>query len=120
MARARAGATAARADQPPHARAVQLARRAPARRSPTLHVHPDDAAARGLRDGDRARISTASGSCDVPVQVTDTIAPGVVSLPHAYGVGERQPATSTADVDPLNGMPILSGFAVELSGPLTS
>jgi hypothetical protein len=26
--------------------------------------------------------------------------------------------TSTADIDPLNGMPILSGFAVSISGPV--
>jgi anaerobic selenocysteine-containing dehydrogenase len=87
---------------------------------PAVHVHPDDAGARGLRDGDRARLSTASGCCDVPVRVTDTIGPGVVSFPHAYRAANVNQLTSTADVDPLNGMPILSGFAVELSGPLTS
>jgi hypothetical protein len=56
----------------------------------------------------------------VPVRVTDTIGPGVVSFPHAYRAANVNQLTSTADVDPLNGMPILSGFAVELSGPLTS
>ena len=87
---------------------------------PEVLVHPDDAAIRGLRDGDRARLSTASGSCDVPVRVTDVIGRGVVSFPHAYRSANVNQLTSTADVDPLNGMPILSGFAVELSGPLSS
>jgi formate dehydrogenase len=87
---------------------------------PEVHVHPDDAAARGLRDGDRARLSSASGSCDVPVRVTDSIGPGVISFPHAHRAANVNHLTSTADVDPLNGMPILSGFAVELSGPVTS
>ena len=87
---------------------------------PEVLVHPDDAAIRGLRDGDRARLSTASGSCDVPVRVTDVIGRGVVSFPHAYRSANVNQLTSTADVDALNGMPILSGFAVELSGPLTS
>ncbi len=87
---------------------------------PEVLVHPDDAAIRGLRNGDRARLSTASGSCDVPVRVTDVIGRGVVSFPHAYRSANVNQLTSTADIDPLNGMPILSGFAVELSGPLTS
>jgi anaerobic selenocysteine-containing dehydrogenase len=86
---------------------------------PEVLVHPVDAAARGLQDGDRARLSTAMGACDVPVHVTDLIAPGVVSFPHGYRAVNINQLTSTAEADPLNGMPILSGFDVELSGPLT-
>ena len=56
----------------------------------------------------------------MPVRVTDVIGRGVVSFPHAYRSANVNQLTSTADVDPLNGMPILSGFAVELSGPLSS
>jgi len=87
---------------------------------PQVLVHPEDAAVRGLHDGDRARLSTASGSCDVPVRVTDTIGRGAVSFPHAYRSANVNQLTSTADTDPRNAMPILSGFAVELSGPLPS
>ena len=85
---------------------------------PELHIHPDDAAAHRLVAGDRTRISTASGSCVARVLVTDSIGPGVVSLPHAYRSANVNRLTSTADADRLNGMPVLSGFAVELSGPL--
>ena len=51
----------------------------------TLQVHPDDAARCGVRDGDLARVASASGTVDVPVEITDDIRPGVVSLPHGWG-----------------------------------
>ena len=51
----------------------------------TVQVHPDDAAARGLADGDLARVSSMVGSIDVPVEVTDRLMPGVVSVPHGFG-----------------------------------
>jgi anaerobic selenocysteine-containing dehydrogenase len=51
----------------------------------TLLVHPDDAARFGLRDGGRARVASRAGSIQVPVEVTDEMMPGVVSLPHGWG-----------------------------------
>lgn len=51
----------------------------------TLLLHPDDAAARGLADGDLARLASAVGVVEVPVELTDTIMPGVASLPHGWG-----------------------------------
>lgn len=50
-----------------------------------LLIHPDDAAARGIDDGARAHVSSASGEVEVEVAVTDDMMPGVVSLPHGYG-----------------------------------
>jgi len=51
----------------------------------TLLVHPDDAAARGLVDGGSARITSSAGSVVAPVEVSDEVLPGVVSLPHGWG-----------------------------------
>jgi anaerobic selenocysteine-containing dehydrogenase len=79
---------------------------------PTLYIHPDDAAARDLSDSDIAEIATAAGSCTALVEITDTTSPGVVSLPHGHGASDVNQLLTTADVDPLNGMPIMSGFAV--------
>ncbi len=90
-----------------------------ARPSPsTLFVHPDDAAAHGLADGDRTTVTTPSGSCVAVVEVSASTSAGVVSLPHGVGSCDVNQLLSTADIDPLNGMPILSGFAVALSGPI--
>src|SRR6201999_2762777 len=51
----------------------------------TLHVHPDDAARLGLADGEPARVAGRVGEVAVPVEVTDAVMPGVVSMPHGWG-----------------------------------
>ena len=85
---------------------------------PTLLVHPTDAWRLGLRHGARATVTTPRGSCDALVEVTDAIAAGVVSLPHASTITNVNELTSTDDADPLNGMPLLSGFAVTVAPAL--
>src|SRR4029453_14440604 len=51
----------------------------------TLLIHPDDAARTGVVDGGLARVSSEGGSLEVPVEVTDEMMRGVVSLPHGWG-----------------------------------
>ena len=52
----------------------------------TLQVHPDDAvAARPRRRGAGVGHVAASDRSTAPVEVTDAIRPGVVSLPHGWG-----------------------------------
>jgi anaerobic selenocysteine-containing dehydrogenase len=51
----------------------------------TLMVSPDDASRLGLTDGGRARVSSRVGAVVAPVEVTDQLMPGVVSLPHGWG-----------------------------------
>ena len=46
----------------------------------TVWMHPDDAAARGIADGQRVRIFNDIGATFLPAQVTNRIAPGVVSI----------------------------------------
>ena len=43
-------------------------------------MHPADAAARGVADGDIIRIFNARGACLAGVRVTDGIRPGVIQL----------------------------------------
>jgi anaerobic selenocysteine-containing dehydrogenase len=96
----------------------------------TLHVHPDDAERLGLEDGGSARVSSAAGSVEAPVELTDAIMPGVVSMPHGWGhdaPGVRMEVASAhagvnsnvlADesfVDPLSGNAVLNGIPVEIS-----
>lgn len=87
----------------------------------TLQVHPDDAADRGLRDGVRATVTSAVGSIDVPVEITDAVMPGVVSMPHAWGhtrsgtrqrVASEHPGVSLNDITDQNVMDELTGNAV--------
>ena len=51
----------------------------------TLQIHPSDAASRALTDGAIAVVRSRTGSLSVPVEVTDALMPGVVSLPHGWG-----------------------------------
>jgi anaerobic dimethyl sulfoxide reductase subunit A len=46
----------------------------------TVWMHPTDAAARGIVDGQRVRVFNDIGATVLPAQVTDRIAPGVVSI----------------------------------------
>jgi anaerobic selenocysteine-containing dehydrogenase len=46
---------------------------------PCITLHPDDAAGRGLRSGDRARIYNDRGSFEAEVEVRDSVRPGVVA-----------------------------------------
>jgi len=51
----------------------------------TLLVHPDDAARLGLEHGADAEIRSRVGAVVAPVEITDAMSPGVVSLPHGWG-----------------------------------
>src|SRR5215472_3168401 len=53
----------------------------------TLLVNPADAERFGLADSQPAVLSSAAGEVEVPVEVTDEMMPGVVSLPHGWGHG---------------------------------
>jgi anaerobic selenocysteine-containing dehydrogenase len=96
----------------------------------TLLVHPDDAAKHGLAHGGRARVRSRVGEVSVPVEVTEDVRPGVVSLPHGFGhdrqgarlrvAAELQPGvnsnalTDETGLDALSCNAILNGIPVEL------
>jgi anaerobic selenocysteine-containing dehydrogenase len=97
----------------------------------TLQVHPDDAASLGLVDGAPATVTSRVGSVQAPVEVTDAIRPGVVSLPHGWGhdlpgaqlrvAAEHAGVNSNtlsddAAFDPLSGTSVLNGIPVTV-GP---
>jgi anaerobic selenocysteine-containing dehydrogenase len=51
----------------------------------TALLHPDDAASRGLSDGQRVRVASATGTIEVPLECSDQMRRGVVSIPHGFG-----------------------------------
>ena len=63
----------------------------------TLLVHPQDAASRNLATGDMAQLASETGTVTVPVEVTDAMLPGVVSLPHGWGHDRVIPAVHRLD-----------------------
>lgn len=66
----------------------------------TLQVHPDDAVRLGLSHGSPARVTSRVGSLVAPVEVTDAIRSGVVSLPHGWGHNVRGTKLSVAAEKP--------------------
>jgi anaerobic selenocysteine-containing dehydrogenase len=54
----------------------------------TLLMHTADAQRRGVETGDVVEVVSATGKLRVPVEVTDEIKPGVVSMPHGWGHGK--------------------------------
>ena len=53
----------------------------------TVMMHPQDAAARGLNDGDDVDVTSSTGRIQVPLEVTAGVMVGVVSIPHGFGHG---------------------------------
>jgi anaerobic selenocysteine-containing dehydrogenase len=50
-----------------------------------LYIHPRDAAARALVDGQLCEVRSATGCVRVPVRLTEELLPGTVALPHGWG-----------------------------------
>jgi anaerobic selenocysteine-containing dehydrogenase len=50
-----------------------------------LSMHPRDLERRGIVDGARVHVRSATGTLDVEVRSDPSIAPGVVCLPHGFG-----------------------------------
>jgi anaerobic selenocysteine-containing dehydrogenase len=48
-------------------------------------MHPNDAVALDLDDGDLVCVTSTAGSIHVPVQLTEDVRRGVVSYPFGYG-----------------------------------
>ncbi len=51
-----------------------------------LRISVEDATAIGVGDGDRVRVTTAAGSAEASVEVSDAMQAGHVSLPNGFGV----------------------------------
>ncbi len=96
----------------------------------TLEVAPADAARLGLRHGGTARVESRIASVVVPVEVSERMTPGVVSLAHGWGhdlpgvklsVATRRPGVNAnlvvddAEVDGPSGTSVLNGVSVRVS-----
>ncbi|WP_432103667.1 molybdopterin oxidoreductase family protein [Streptomyces sp. bgisy091] len=84
----------------------------------TLQIHPEDAARIGIAQGDTARITATGGQVEAPAEITDSVRPGVVSLPHGWGHNRPGTRTEVAADDPgVNVNQLLDGTLLDpLSG----
>ncbi len=72
---------------------------------PRAQVHPEDALARGIRDGDRVRVSSPRGAVVFVAQVTPDVKPGVVHCFHGWAEANVNELTDDAHLDPISGFP---------------
>ncbi|GAA3960699.1 molybdopterin oxidoreductase family protein [Allohahella marinimesophila] len=95
----------------------------------TAMIHPEDAERLGVEDGQSVTVTSAVGRVDIPAEVTDTIMPGVISIPHGWGHARSGISQKTAQahagvsvndltdemqVDPLCGTAVLNAVPVTL------
>lgn len=95
-----------------------------------LMIHPKDLEQHSLKDGEQANLCSRSGEITVTLQASDTVMPGVVSLPHGFGhnrpgirmqTAVRHAGVSCNDVtdaeylDELSGNAAINGVPVTLS-----
>ena len=64
----------------------------------TAQIHPDDATRLGILDEAEVVVASRIGSVQMPAEVTDRMAPGVISIPQGWG--QKNGKTSTAAVQP--------------------
>jgi anaerobic selenocysteine-containing dehydrogenase len=95
----------------------------------TLLMHPDDAARLGVVGETNVAVISRAGRIEAPLELSDEVMPGVVSLPHGWGhnrpgielsVAGEHPGVSINDltdesvVDDLCGNAVLSGVPVRV------
>ncbi|MBO3745785.1 molybdopterin-dependent oxidoreductase [Streptosporangiaceae bacterium NEAU-GS5] len=81
----------------------------------TLQINPADVERLGL-DGTAVVRSTA-GELTVPLEPTDTIMPGVVSLPHGWSEASANVLTDDMVLDPVSGNAVFNGVPVLIGRP---
>jgi len=95
---------------------------------PTLLIHPNDAVAHGLRNGDVVQIDSDIASMEALIEVTDAVREGAVCYPHGWGHNgswlranamdggnvNRLAPDKVTDVEQVSGASFLDGFPVAL------
>ena len=51
----------------------------------TILMHPTDAMKRELKSGQTVSVRSSVGSVAVPIEISEEMMPGVVSIPHGWG-----------------------------------
>ncbi|MBL4865508.1 MAG: hypothetical protein JKY67_03935 [Pseudomonadales bacterium] len=95
----------------------------------TAMIHPEDAKARKVKEGDNVIVESRIGKIEIAVEITDEIKQGVISIPHGWGhhrAGTRMPIaerhagvsindiTDTKMIDTLTGTTAVNGVPVSL------
>ena len=99
--------------------------------SPALFMHPDDASARAIEDGQLVSVAGKHRAVNCQVRLTPDVVPGSVCYPHGWGHGGASNwavakqtrgvnindiiSSDVEDLDPLTGSPVFDGFPVTIT-----
>lgn len=71
---------------------------------PLVEINPSDARPRDIQSGDGVIVSSPRGRIKLKADVTDTILPGVVMIPHQWpGEANVNILVDDQDLDPISG-----------------
>ncbi len=91
--------------------------------APLVHLHADDAAKRGIRDGDTVEVVTARGRVRFRARVGEDVIAGVVEAnmggggplgPPAWQGANVNELTDPANYDPISGFPVYKALLCEI------
>ena len=80
-----------------------------------VEIHPDDADALEIQDGQMVRISTDNGSLELSARVTDEVMPGVICLPFGPRASDVNALTDHRLMDELSGTACFFGVPVRVA-----
>jgi anaerobic selenocysteine-containing dehydrogenase len=89
-----------------------LRRREP---DPLVQIHPDDAGARAVSEGDWIVISSPFGQVGMRAAVTDMVSPGVVQAVHGWDSANINELISDTDLDPISGFPAFGSSLCQIA-----
>jgi formate dehydrogenase major subunit len=91
--------------------------RSPMRRGERLDMSPQDARSHGLREGDRARVSSRRGSVVVPIHIDNGLRPGLVFTTFHYNDEVATNLLTIDATDPQSGTAEFKACAVRVERP---
>ncbi len=83
---------------------------------PEVELHPEDAAALGVADGDSIRITSRIGSVEVPAKIKSAveILPGTLQMTHGWKEANVNLLTHDDRFDPISGFPLMKAVEVQV------
>lgn len=83
---------------------------------PEVEMHPDDAVALGVSDGDAVRVTSRIGAVEIPVKVMapNEILPGSLQITHGWSEANVNLITHDDRFDPISGFPLMKSVEVRV------
>ncbi|HET6494924.1 MAG TPA: molybdopterin-dependent oxidoreductase [Thermoleophilia bacterium] len=99
-----------------HSRFRNIARFRTAIPGPEVEMHPDDAVALGVADGEVVRVTSRVGFVEVPVKIMapNEILPGNLQITHGWKEANVNLITHDDRFDPISGFPLMKSVEVRI------